>query len=84
MLYTSFINNHMVEIDLSPCPFCGEETNLNVIHNTNCFGNGRSRDFVECKVCNSHGPCVNDNFGGDNRLACIKLWNMRNGNELKK
>lgn len=62
----------MIE-ELKPCPFCGEETDINIAI---LSGDTNDTYYAVCGVCGAEGPA-----GFDAKGAAF-LWNKRPDNEL--
>ena len=50
-------------LTLKPCPFCAEETTLNVVQ--------ESSPYVDCMSCHASGPI------GDSVQEAVEAWNTR-------
>jgi Lar family restriction alleviation protein len=58
------------DIELLPCPFCGErEAELDTYEGP-CWGIGIEH-FVVCRFCSARGETTN------NDIAAMRMWNTR-------
>ena len=71
-----------MEHKLNPCPFCGEENEIEVIRNeTHCIGHGDyvKESYVVCHNCRATGPIYDDwDYPEDKtETLAIEAWNSR-------
>ena len=72
------IRREVIEVELSPCPFCGGE-DLEVKTDSNMYArDGSIRAAVMCNTCRAQGAIVEkEGFESEVKTAAIKLWNRR-------
>ena len=58
----------LTEIQLEPCPFCGEKENIYYCRTVNGF------DYIECQNC---GADVHFWQTSDKKIGAIEAWNRR-------
>ena len=76
------IRRKVKEVELLPCPFCGEEDLSVKTDNVMHMEYGRIRAVVMCNICKAQGGIAEiKGFESEAKTEAIKLWNRRSTRE---
>lgn len=76
------IKKEVIEVELLPCPFCGEEDLKVKIDNEMKWECGRIRAVVMCNTCRAQGAIAETKgFESEAKIGAINLWNRRSKRE---
>lgn len=66
----------MNDIELKPCPFCGEKDDIDF--GLFCTGTMRGFDYVQCQNC---GAEIQEVHNPNDYISAATLWNRRADND---
>lgn len=76
------IRREVTEVELLPCPFCGEEDLKVMTDNEMNMRYGGIRAVVMCNTCRAQGAIAKiEGFESEAKREAIKLWNRRSTRE---